>query len=915
MKHIKSRFMVFLLLAGLLWSGCENPAGRGSGEKAPGPPPGIALTGADGQLTVSWEAVEGAAAYEVWYGENSGGEGRRQSGGDVTRSARTMAQVSAAITGLSNGTTYYVWVRSKNSAGAGAFSPPASGTPRPGLSPPENPGRAPAIEAGDGRLTAQWEALEGAAAYEVWYGADSGGLNRRQSGGDVSRTALSISGLANDTTYYVWVRGKNSAGTGGFSPPGSGTPRLAANPPAAPSAPALTSGEGLLAVSWEAVAGASAYEVWYGTDSGGGNRQKFGGDLSGTSAAITGLANEAYYVWVRGKNSAGAGEFSPSSRGTPQGGGGPGWDDLIGVEYLYLQQGTGSVGSGEPAAAFSFPDSGGPWSLELVSGPGSAHNSRFRIEGNRVVIAQALDFGDFYVRVKVQGASYSAFKQLIFRVLQTPQEFDKPPLAGAVMTGLNTYKLAVSWPRRTAAEGYRVYIGKTQDSGAAVQAGGDYGGAALSAEISSYPGEGPGLPCGAEYYVWVNAFNGQGETQFSPAAARRTGDPVPDPVWGTWKSQFKEAYDLERAELKLSYGFISDDGENWGFWGTMVYHKDFGTQTRPSVGTGLGSVTGGAGVLIFKFGEGSSDYGTGSDYYAVYYWGLGAVSPPGNYSEGSKLLHMANAWQVKPSTAKPPATFTPGEAEDLFTEANQDRFIGWNIVWPQYLYRGEGAFAGTSFTELASWLGSQPENTSATPYYASVSGVNLKGLTSSSNSDPWGWFFDKIKARFVSLNIDACTGATVGWVTSQMGDGSGNPDRQKIVSVKLPSVAERVSRFLFNGCVNLKSVTFPGGLLTIGGRAFKDCAALTRVDIPASVHRIDQEAFLGCAGLTSVTIRAAVPPLAKDDSTVSTEVTGTMAEYSVFSGCSSAVFYVPANSVNAYVTALGVSAGRVKAIQ
>jgi hypothetical protein len=1024
MKRIKSKFIFFLLLAGILWSGCENPTNNNSGDQVPavqvpGAPSDLTVTEADSRLTVSWTAVDHAAAYEVWYGTESGGGDRRQSGGDVTRSARTLVQTSASISGLTNNKTYYVWVRAKNSAGTGGFSSAAMGTPRAVFAPPQALGTAPEIEAGDGQLIVQWTPAEGASTYEVYFGASSDGTGRWKLDGDVSGTAVTIGNLTNGTAYYVWVRGKNSAGTGDFSAPGSGTPRSADKPPAAPAAPAVTPGNTRLEVSWEPAEAASAYEVWYGTESSGTGRGQFGGDISGTTVSISGLKNgTAYYVWVRGKNSAGTGDFSapgsgtpsqppaavpapavnpgnarlevswepaeaaesyevwygaessgtgrrkfgedvsgtaavitgltngetyyvwikaknsggtgdfsPPASGTPQAGSagdepGPGneteWDGLIRIEYADIIRGTESVNPGQPAAVFTFPEVGAPWALSLESGAGSAHNRKFRIEGNAVVINEALDFGDFYVRVKIQGASYAAVKQLTFRVQQTPAEFSIPPLAGAVMTGENTYKLAVSWPRRMGADGYRVYIGRTQDSAAAVQAGGDYLGDIFSAEILSYPGESGRLPCDTEYYVWVRAFNGQGSTGFSPAAVRRTGDPVPDVVWGTWKSQFSEAYDLERAELKLSYGYISQDGENWGFGGTMVYHKDFGVQTRPSVGTGLGNVTGGAGVLIFKFAEGSNDYGTGSDYYAVYYWGLGAVSPPGNYSEGSKLLHMANAWQVIPSTAPPPPTFTAAEAEDLFTEANQNRFIGWNIVWPQYLYRGEGAFAGTSFTELASWLESQPVNTPDAPYSAAVSGVNLRGLealgSSPVSSDPWGWLFDKLKARFVNLDIDACTGATVGYANNQMGDGRNNPDREKLVSVRLPSAATRVSRFLFNGCANLRSVVFPSSLQTIGGGAFRGCTALASVNIPASITRIDQEAFQGCTGLTSVTIRANTPPTAQDNTTVTSSATGTMAQYSVFSGCDSAVFYVPAGRESAYAAALGVPASRVQAI-
>jgi hypothetical protein len=81
----------------------------------------------------------------------------------------------------------------------------------------------PELIPGTTRLTASWTAAPGADSYEVWISAtaDFGDAVLNQ---DVTGRFAVISDLENDQPYRVWVRAKNSAGHGGFSEPGVGTP-------------------------------------------------------------------------------------------------------------------------------------------------------------------------------------------------------------------------------------------------------------------------------------------------------------------------------------------------------------------------------------------------------------------------------------------------------------------------------------------------------------------------------------------------------------------------------------------------------------------------------------------------------------------------------------------------------------------
>jgi formylglycine-generating enzyme required for sulfatase activity len=98
------------------------PPGSFDAETTPVPPAGVMVAAGDGQLVVSWDAAEGATAYEVWYWTTNDSAVANKYGSDV-------AGLTATISGLTNGTTYYVWVKAKNSAGTSGFSPSVSGIP------------------------------------------------------------------------------------------------------------------------------------------------------------------------------------------------------------------------------------------------------------------------------------------------------------------------------------------------------------------------------------------------------------------------------------------------------------------------------------------------------------------------------------------------------------------------------------------------------------------------------------------------------------------------------------------------------------------------------------------------------------------------------------------------------------------
>jgi hypothetical protein len=128
-KRLLSGLMA-VTLCGLVTGGCSNPSGGGDQE----PPPPVplpapdapAIAEGDSQLTASWAGVEGATFYEVYYGTGTDPASANRFDGDADAT-----DTEAVITGLANGTTYYLWVKAKNDSSSSGFSPAASGRPKP----------------------------------------------------------------------------------------------------------------------------------------------------------------------------------------------------------------------------------------------------------------------------------------------------------------------------------------------------------------------------------------------------------------------------------------------------------------------------------------------------------------------------------------------------------------------------------------------------------------------------------------------------------------------------------------------------------------------------------------------------------------------------------------------------------------
>jgi outer membrane protein assembly factor BamB len=158
---------------------------------SPAAPTGLAAKPGGGSVTLSWTAASGATSYSVYQSTTAGSEG--------TAAVQTVAGTQATISGLMPGGRYYFSVKalahSIASPGSGKVSA-AAGIAAPHL----------VVTNGHLEVLLTWNAVEGAASYNVYSGTSSGGESATPLASGITGAEFVVSNLNAATTYYFVVR-------------------------------------------------------------------------------------------------------------------------------------------------------------------------------------------------------------------------------------------------------------------------------------------------------------------------------------------------------------------------------------------------------------------------------------------------------------------------------------------------------------------------------------------------------------------------------------------------------------------------------------------------------------------------------------------------------------------------------------
>ena len=242
------------------------------------------LANTTGGIKISWNKVNGAYGYRLYYKPASGGWKRFK---DTTATSFTDSGVSPNRT-----ETYTIRCIDKNgNTVSGFYSKGWSMTYTP---------VAPTIsklENTSGGIKISWNKIAGVYGYRLYYKTSTGGWKRFK---DTTATSFTDSGVSPNRTEIYTIRciDKNGNTVSGFYSKGWSMTYT----PVAPTISKLENTSGGIKISWNKIAGVYGYRLYYKTSSGGWKRFKDTTATSFTDSGVSPNRTETYTIRCIDKN-------------------------------------------------------------------------------------------------------------------------------------------------------------------------------------------------------------------------------------------------------------------------------------------------------------------------------------------------------------------------------------------------------------------------------------------------------------------------------------------------------------------------------------------------------------------------------------------------------------------------------------
>ncbi|MGA9364840.1 MAG: LamG-like jellyroll fold domain-containing protein [Bacteroidota bacterium] len=242
-----------------------------------------------------WNASSGATSYQLQVSANS----------DFSTTVLNQSGITSTsygVAGLANSTTYYWRVNATGPGGTSSWSATWSFTTE---SPPQPPPIPTLLSPDNGAydlstsLTVSWNASSGATSYQLQVSTNSSFSSTVLNQSGITSTSYTVSGLANNTTYYWRVNATNAVATSNWSSTWSFTTISSPPPPPTLSSPSngATGISTSPTLSWNASSGATSYELDVSTNSSFSTFVLIQRGIWLTSYTVSGLANNTTYYW------------------------------------------------------------------------------------------------------------------------------------------------------------------------------------------------------------------------------------------------------------------------------------------------------------------------------------------------------------------------------------------------------------------------------------------------------------------------------------------------------------------------------------------------------------------------------------------------------------------------------------------
>ncbi len=358
---------------------------------------------------------------------------------------------------------------------------------------------------GNALVALSWTAPSGATSYDVYRGTLTGGESTTAIASGIATTYYTDKSLANGTTYYYRVDATNSGGISPLSSEVSATPEP--GPPAAPAGLTATAGNASVALAWTAPGGATSYNVYRGSASGGEGTTAIASGVATASYADTGLTNNTtYYYKVSAVDAGGTSPQSGEVSATP--------------EPPVPAAPTGLIATaGNASVALTWTAPSGATSYNVYRGTTAAGEGTTAI-GSGITNASYADNGVsngtkyFY---KVAAVNIGGIGAPSGEVSATPEPGPPAAPTGLTATAGNA-SVALSWAAPAGATSYNVYRGTSTNGESAT---------ALVSGITATSYADNAATNGTRYYYKIAAVDSGGTSAQSTEASATPEPPAP----------------------------------------------------------------------------------------------------------------------------------------------------------------------------------------------------------------------------------------------------------------------------------------------------------------------------------------------------------------------------------------------------